>query len=101
MNKRRAVWLGLLGLGVGWEYHELRDERGYPLTWLFRWAFRTHHPIGRAVFVATFTWFAQWFVRHILADAVAMVEEVVQEIADASQPCEVDASRTRRGWRVR
>lgn len=86
--RRRAVWIGLLGLGVGYEFHELRDrENGYPLTWLFRWVFRTHHPVGKAVFVGAFGLFSQWFVRHILADAVEAVAEVIEDALDGCPFC--------------
>jgi hypothetical protein len=71
-NRRRAVWLTLLGVGTIYEIHEVRDhENGYPLTWVFRWVFRTDHPIGRVAFLCVFGWFCQWFVPHVLSEAVA------------------------------
>jgi hypothetical protein len=51
---------------ISYEVHTLRANKlDHTLTRTTRRAFRTHHPIGKALFTMGFGSFAVWFICHI------------------------------------
>ncbi len=65
--KSDLVWGSIAASVIGYEVYTLRsDKLDYTLTRTARRAFRTKHPIGKALFAIGWGWFATWFMRHIL-----------------------------------
>lgn len=66
MHRPDLFWAASLGSLIAADV--LLDQRhdGSTLSEVTRTTFRTHHPAGRAVFVASYAVGSCWFVRHIL-----------------------------------
>lgn len=63
-----AAWALLVSVPVAYEFRQLaRGDLGVPLSTVIRAAFRTDHPVGALVFVATVDLSARWLKRHILS----------------------------------
>ncbi len=65
--KSDLVWGTLAAAAIGYEVHTLRTNKlDYTLSRTTRRTFRTHHPVGKAVWAIGWGWFATWYMRHIL-----------------------------------
>lgn len=65
--KSDLVWAALAAGVVGYEIFTLRNAKiDWTLTRTTRRAFRTHHPVGKALFACGWGYIAIWFLRHIL-----------------------------------
>lgn len=60
-------WVVLVAGVIALEVDALRDQRAEDtLSHATRATFRTHTPLGRALFVTGWTWLFIWFLNHIL-----------------------------------
>jgi len=66
--KSDLLWAALTATVLGYEVYTLRepDRIDHTLTRTIRRAFRTKHPVGKAVFVIGWGYFATWLLRHII-----------------------------------
>lgn len=64
------VWGGLFLAGLVYEFFGLNGHvEGGTLSEVTRKVFRTHHPVGKAVFVSGWALLTAWFVPHIVRAA--------------------------------
>lgn len=85
---RSTAWGALLGLGLAYELHEIRaGDDGYPLSRLIRAVFRTHTPLGRAVFLLAVDRSVAWFVPHILNGGSGFAEYLRNDGPSAASSC--------------
>lgn len=71
------VWAGLFGVGLAWEFRELREgPRGWTLSRVLRLVFVTRHPVGRTVFAGVVVLGGGWLVRHITGYAESVRNDV-------------------------
>lgn len=68
----RIVWTATIaGLAAAETWGIRHPASGWTLSELTRLAFRTHHPIGRIVFVLGWALLTRWFVPHVLREVVS------------------------------
>lgn len=61
------VWGVIIGAAAAYEIHAMKtDKLDRTLTRTTRRHFRTHHPVGKALFSIGWGYLAVWFMRHIL-----------------------------------
>jgi hypothetical protein len=71
--KSDVVWTAIAATVVGYEIWTLRsDKLDYTLTRTARRAFRTTHPVGKAMFLMGWGSFSVWFARHIVESSDPM-----------------------------
>jgi hypothetical protein len=62
-----AIWGVIVGAAIAAEVYAIRGDRlDHTLTRTTRRAFRTQHPVGKALFAIGWGYTAVWFLRHIL-----------------------------------
>lgn len=72
MTRWQWFWTGTLAGAVAVETYGIRRPlTGAALTAVTRHMFRTHHPIGRVVFVIGWTLLTRWFLPHVLREGGA------------------------------
>lgn len=73
----RAFWIGVLGsLGLFDYWCAKNRTDGDSLSEVTRAVLRTHHPVGRAVFIGAWAGLSAWLIPHIC--------RVVRDAADPS-----------------
>ena len=65
-RKSDLVWAGMLGAMVAYETYTLKRNLDHTLSRTTRRTFKTHHPVGKAVWVVGWGWFSTWMMKHIL-----------------------------------
>lgn len=67
MPRRPAFrWAAILGLAATYDYWCAKNAtEGDSLSEVARAALRTHHPVGRAVFIGAWTALSVWLIPHI------------------------------------
>jgi hypothetical protein len=67
MSGEDAAWAALFAVGAGYEAYAIwRKEFDRTASRTTRRWFRTHHPLGAAVFAVGWGSFAVWFTWHII-----------------------------------
>lgn len=72
MDSDDLAWAVLFAVGIGYEVVAIKREQfDRTATRTTRRWFRTHHPIGKAVFTTGWLGFAGWFAWHIVKGSIS------------------------------
>lgn len=80
---RRLAWAGLAAAGTALEVASLRRHDGATLSETTRALYRTHTPLGRLLFVASWTGLSVWLVPHICRATAAGLTAAAETISTA------------------